>query len=89
MNIKNKTTTTTTTTAPVYRLFSMTTWVSRYQKSKTRLDLNEAKDDGVWECSGISWIICKQSSPRSRQITILTPHQENNNSKKIKKIIKK
>jgi len=47
MNIKNETTTTTTTTAPVYRLFSMTTWVSRYQKSKTRLDLNEAKDDGV------------------------------------------
>ena len=34
MNIKNKTTTTTTTTVPVYRPFSVTTLVSRYQKSK-------------------------------------------------------
>jgi len=25
-----------------------TTWVNRYQKDKTSLDLNEAKDDGVW-----------------------------------------
>ena len=31
-------------------LFSRTTWVGliRYQKSKTSLDLNEARDDGVW-----------------------------------------
>ena len=28
-------------------LFSTTTWVSRYQKGKTSLDLNEARDDGV------------------------------------------
>ena len=28
-------------------LFSWTTWVSRYQKGKTSLDLNEARDDGV------------------------------------------
>jgi len=28
--------------------FSRTTWVSRYQKGKTNLDLNEARDDGVW-----------------------------------------
>jgi len=28
-------------------LFSRTTWVSRYQKGKTSLDLNEARDDGV------------------------------------------
>ena len=28
--------------------FSRTTWVSRYQKGKTSLDLNEARDDGVW-----------------------------------------
>ena len=27
----------------------MTTWVSRYQKGKTSLDLNEARDDGVLE----------------------------------------
>jgi len=26
---------------------SRTTWVSQYQKGKTRLDLNEARDDGV------------------------------------------
>ena len=28
-------------------LCSRTTWVSRYQKGKTSLDLNEARDDGV------------------------------------------
>jgi len=33
---------------PFNSLFSRTTWVSRYQKSKTSLDLNEARDDGVW-----------------------------------------
>ena len=26
------------------------------------------------ECSGISWTICKQSAPRSRQLTTLTLH---------------
>ena len=55
-------------------LFSRTTWVSWYQKSKTSLDLNEVRDYGVLGCSGISWTICKQSSPRSRQITTPTPH---------------
>ena len=29
---------------------------------------------GFWDGSGISWTICKQSAPRSRQITTLTPH---------------
>ena len=29
-------------------LYSRTTWVIRYQKSKISLDLNEARDDGVW-----------------------------------------
>ena len=52
-------------------LFSRTTWVSQYQTGKTSLDLNKARDDGVWGCSGI---ICKQSAPRSRQITTTTPH---------------
>jgi len=33
--------------------------VSRYQKSKTSLDLNEARDDGFWDGSGFSWTICK------------------------------
>jgi len=31
----------------------------RYQKGKTSLDLNEARDDEVWGCSGIRWTICK------------------------------
>jgi len=32
---------------PFNGLFSRTTWVSWYQKDKTSLDLNEARDDGV------------------------------------------
>jgi len=39
---------------PLNGLFSATTWVSRYQKGKTSLDLNEARDDAVLGCSGIS-----------------------------------
>jgi len=54
--------------------FSGTTWVSRYQKGKTSLDFNEARIDGVLECSGISWTICKQSAPCCRQITTPIPH---------------
>jgi len=46
---------TTTTTTPINGLFSRTTWVSRYQKGKTNLDLNEPRDDEVLGCSGISW----------------------------------
>jgi len=53
---------------PFNGLFSRTTWVSWYQKGETSLDLNEARDDGVMGCSG------KQFTPRSRQITTLTPH---------------
>jgi len=33
---------------PFNSLFSRTTCVSRYQTGKTSLDLNEARDDGVW-----------------------------------------
>jgi len=33
---------------PFNGLFSRTTSVSRYQKGKTSLDLNEARDDGVF-----------------------------------------
>jgi len=29
---------------------------------------------GFWDGSRISWTICKQSAPRSRQITTTTPH---------------
>ena len=38
-------------------LFSRTTWVSQYQKGKTSLDFNEARDDRVLECNDISWTI--------------------------------
>jgi len=37
------------------------------------VDLNEARDNGFSGCSGISWTICKQSAPHSRQITTPTP----------------
>ena len=30
---------------------------------------------GFWDGSGISWTVCKQSAPSSRQITRPTPHQ--------------
>jgi len=50
-------------------LFSRTTWKRWYQIGKTSMDLNEARDDGVLGGIGISWTICKQSAPRSREIT--------------------
>jgi len=59
---------------PFNGLFSRTAWVGWYQKGKTSMDFNEARDDGVLRCSGISWTICKQSTPRFRQITTSTPH---------------
>jgi len=52
-------------------LLSRTTCVSWYQKGKTSPDLNQARNDGVLGCSGISWTICKQSVPCCRRI----PHQ--------------
>jgi len=36
-----------TNTTPVNGIFSRTTWVNRYQKGKTSLDLDEARVDGV------------------------------------------
>jgi len=61
---------------PFNGVFSRTTWVSRYQKGKTSLDLNDALQQmtGFVDGSGISWIICKESAPRSRQITTATPY---------------
>jgi len=53
---------------------SRTTLVSPYQKGKTSLDLNEARDDGVLGWQWYRWTICKQPAPRSRQITTSTPH---------------
>jgi len=38
-------------------LCSRTTWVSWYQKGKTSLDLNEARDNGGLGCSGIIWTL--------------------------------
>ena len=38
-----------TTTTPFNGLFSRTTRVSWYQKGKTSLDLNEARDDRLWD----------------------------------------
>jgi len=58
---------------PFNRFFSRTTWVSQNQKRKSSLDLNEARDDGVFGCSGSSWTICKQSALRFRDITTPTP----------------
>jgi len=40
---------------PFNGLFSRTAWVSQYQKGKTSLDLNEARDGGFWNGSGISY----------------------------------
>ena len=41
-------TTATTTLHAFNDFFSRTTWVSQYKKGKTSLDVNEARDDGVW-----------------------------------------
>jgi len=49
---------------------SGTTRVSRYQKGKTNLDLQEQE---IVSGSGISWAIFK-SAPRPRQITMRAPH---------------
>jgi len=65
---------------PFNGLFSWTTWLNRYEKGKTSLDLNEARDDGVLGCSDISWTRCKQSAPRFRQITTPTLHQSFGNA---------
>jgi len=59
---------------PFNGVVSRTNWVSRYQKGKSSQDLNEARDDCVLGCSGISWTICKQSAHSCRQITTPTPH---------------
>jgi len=39
---------------PFNGLFSRTAWVSQYQKRKTSLDLNEARDDGVWDAVALA-----------------------------------
>jgi len=59
---------------PFNALFFRTAWLSHYQKGKPSLDLNEARDDGVLGCSGISWTVCKQSAHSSRQVTTTPLH---------------
>ena len=44
LDVKGKTA---TTLHPFNCLFSRTSWVSLYQKGKTSLDLDEARDDGA------------------------------------------
>jgi len=64
----------TTTIHPFNGLFSRASWVNRYQKGKTSLDLNEARDDGVLGCSGINWTICSEQGADCLQITTTTPN---------------
>jgi len=59
---------------PFNGLFSRTTWISWYQKGKTSLDLNEARDDGVLGWQWHSCTIRKQTAPCSWQITTPTHH---------------
>ena len=58
---------------PFNSLFSRKIWVSQYQEGINSLDLYEARDDGFWDGSGISWTICKQSAPCSGQKTTPSP----------------
>jgi len=59
---------------PFYALWilSRTTRVSRYQKGKTKTNLDFLEQEAV-SGSGISWAICK-SAPRPRQITTPAVH---------------
>jgi len=44
----------TSTTTAVNGLFSRTTWVSRYQKGKTSLDLNEQQMMAFWDAVALA-----------------------------------
>ena len=66
--------TTTTLLQPFNGLFSRTTWTSQYQKGKPVWIQRRQELMGFWNGSRISWTTCKQSAPRSRQITTQTPH---------------
>jgi len=39
---------------PFNGIFSRTAWVSQYQKRRTSLDLNEARDDRVWDAVALA-----------------------------------
>ena len=55
---------------PFNGLFSRTTWLSRYQKGKTSLDLNEAFDPDRWPHQHLITLIFKG------QMLFLTPNQQ-------------
>jgi len=55
-------------------LYSRTTWISQYQKGKTSLDLNEARDDGVL---GMQW---HQLDHTQTICTLLQTDNHNNTS---------
>jgi len=50
----------------------LTTWLRSHQ-DKTSLHLNETRNEGGFGCNVMSWTMCKQSAPHSRQITTPTP----------------
>ena len=55
---------------PFSGLFSRKTWVSGYKKGETSLDLNEAKDDGVfgWQCHQLDHVLaCVAAAAVDRQ----------------------
>jgi len=52
--------------------FFRTTWVSQYQKGKTSLDLNEARDDGSRDGSGISWTCTSLQTDNHTNTSIFT-----------------
>jgi len=55
-------------------ILSGTIWVKRYQKGKTKTNLDFLEQVTV-SSTGISWAICK-SAPRPSQITTPAPHPQ-------------
>jgi len=49
--------------------------LKEHRKVKTVWIKMKQEMTGFWDGGGISWTICKQSAPRSRQMTTPTPHQ--------------
>ena len=61
---------------PFNGLFSRTTWVSRYQKGKTSLDLNDTRDDGVlgWQWHQLDHMQTICTSLQTDNHNTPTPH---------------
>ena len=60
---------------PFNSLFSSTTWVSQYQKGKTSLDLNQARDDG-----GLGWQSHQLDHMQTTCISLQTDNHTNTSS---------